>query len=98
MKKLLLTSIAALFLLPGTAHAAEHVTLPNAMIGKWCHDQNKSQEGRFVYYRESNTTKDNEDYGIDCGEDGLEIRQDGDLAWEAECAYDKIEQTAPGVY
>jgi hypothetical protein len=36
MKKLLLTSIAALFLATGAAHAAETTKLPDAILGAWC--------------------------------------------------------------
>jgi hypothetical protein len=51
MKKLFLTSIAALFLgTPGAAHAAQNgATLPDAFLGDWCHVP--EGDGIEFYYR-----------------------------------------------
>src|SRR5262249_38035237 len=49
MKKLLLTSIAALLLATGTAHANDQ--LPEFILGRWCYGNDVSTEAQIVYFR-----------------------------------------------
>ena len=77
MKKLLLTSIAALFLATGIATAqSPKVELPDAMLGAWC--------GQYAYHftdeRDAEhwwrNTGDDDDY--DCANrGGIRVRKDG---------------------
>jgi len=53
MKKLLLTSIAALLLATGTAHAADK--LPEYMLGRWCYGNDVSTA---VLWAKEATTKE----------------------------------------
>jgi hypothetical protein len=56
MKSLFLTSVGALFLATGTAHA-QSVDLPNEMLGEWCWDkivntQKEDDDDQTYYFRE----------------------------------------------
>jgi hypothetical protein len=100
MKKLLLTSIAVLFVTScqaplRTAHAGEIKFLPDYLQGRWCHDYNVSTEAQQVYFR-----PDIRDPDITtCGDltDGIMLEKD---SYEDEspaeetvsCVLDKIEQ------
>jgi hypothetical protein len=64
MKRLLLTSIAMLFLATGTAHANER--LPKAMLGDWRYQSQIGRKSDNIYFR----TKYCGDY-----EDGIVLSQ-----------------------
>ena len=70
MKKTLLTSIAALFLATGTAHADQpNIQLPDYVLGYWCYDQASSpNNGEEHYY----------DQEHDCDEWFTDISKDDD--------------------
>src|SRR5262249_55144517 len=96
-KKLLITSVAALFLATGAARAAwdtrfplPNIQLPEEMIGTWCLDgKTRAEEGTSYYTKRDECPDD---------EETLTIRPDGwDEVWD-NCPFTKITKEADGVY
>jgi hypothetical protein len=79
MKKTFLTSIAALFLATGAAHATDK--LPDTITGKWCFFENK--ENQLVYSRV-----------LTPGNGGCEMAIDQEAIHEeySECVFERIKQ------
>src|SRR6516162_7405973 len=95
MKKTLLTSIAALFLATGTAHADDQ--LPETMLGRWCEAGTKGPNR--IYYRPSFQGR----LGCVDFDDGITLSQTGfsDDRPVDQCneyVFDKIEQTQDGYF
>jgi hypothetical protein len=93
MKKTLLTSIAALFLATGTAHADDQ--LPETMLGRWCEAGTKGPNR--IYYRPSFQGR----LGCVDFDDGITLSQTGfsDDRPIDQCykyVFDKIEQMQNG--
>lgn len=94
MKKTLLTGIAALFLVTGTAHANDQ--LPEAMLGRWCQAGVRS-DIRMIYYRPSFAGRE---HCVDF-DDGITLSQSGfsddrPIDQCDEYVFDKKEQTQDG--
>jgi hypothetical protein len=95
MKKILLTGVAALFLAIGMAHADDK--LPEAMLGRWC-SANVRSDVRMIFYRPSFVGRE---YCTDF-DDGITIEQTGfsdDRPSDDLCdgyVFDKIERIEDG--
>jgi hypothetical protein len=63
VKKLLLTSIAALFLATGTAHADALLSLTDPLIGNWCEPHAPEDKGLFNRGPECDTVITRDGYG-----------------------------------
>jgi hypothetical protein len=99
MKKLLLTGIAALFLITGAAQANDQ--LPEHMLGRWCADYNISTKGEKVYYRLDRVERDRNhcsdlDNGIVLDQEGY--MEDTEADDNGECLFDKIERRDRDTY
>jgi hypothetical protein len=92
MKKLFLTGVVALSLANcqaplRTAHAAER--LPEAMLGKWCYDDNISTKSQEIYFRSDGECSNA--FGINLSQTGY-----GDT--KSHCVFDHVKQKKGGVY
>jgi hypothetical protein len=86
MKYLVATAVL-LALTSVSVAQTQRIALPNTIVGEWCaKDQSDSNPYFYDRFRE------------DCDTYRLVIRQDGSTDFDADCAFDKVEQTAPNVY
>jgi len=88
MKKLLLSSIASLFLATGTAHAN---SLPSKMLGRWC--KMGESEGREVYERGSCSFSS----AIDLKQNSYDVQSNEDGEGYG-CDFKKIKRLPNGSY
>jgi hypothetical protein len=86
MKYLLATAVL-LALASVSAAQAQRIALPDTIVGEWC-AKDQSDSNPYFYHR----------FRGDCDTYRLVIRQDGSTDFDADCAFDKVEQTAPNVY
>lgn len=93
MKKLILAGIAVLSLSSASATQPQRSTLPDTIIGNWCHHDNADmwiKEHREIYTRSYNPE--------DCSDYHLVITQEGYGEMWDECVFNKIEQEARDTY
>jgi hypothetical protein len=83
MRKILLATAALIAV--STAVHAKPISLPEAMLGDWCFD-----EGKDSYIVMDPVKK--------CDDSFLVVKTDGYETIEANCTFDKIEQTARNIY